>query len=145
MDFDQRICFNTARDFFREHDAIDAERMSTGHARLLWGTKKQAARPPQFFFKKPWSTILLLGFERITAHQLCKPIGLVRLSAFERAHLVDDAAEPCLRDLRGGFTPGESSTNDVKRIHNPGYGVRGGSVQDVAPELPVALNVRITC
>ena len=54
--------------------------------------------------------------EGVGADELGEAVGLVRLRAADRAHLVQDHGHAAPGDLPGGLRPGEAAPDDVDRL-----------------------------
>ena len=99
--------------FRREPDAIDRERGAGRDACGVGGAHHQRAEPPHFFLQQADGVIQLVAAERVAAHQLGEPVGLVHERRPDRPHLEQRDGHTARSDLPGGFGAGEAAADDV--------------------------------
>ncbi len=90
-------------DRLREALPIDGERGTGRDAARLRRAHDERTKPAHLLFQETDGVIELVAAERIGAHQLGEPIGLVNLGRPHRAHLVQDDAHAGRSRLPGGF------------------------------------------
>ena len=85
--------------------------MTGGNLDLVGDANEQAAQAAQLLLEQERGSPRQVRLERVAAHQLSQPIGLVRRSLRDRPHFVKTHAQAAARDLPGSFRSGQTSTN----------------------------------
>ena len=116
-DVDQWFCFQDPANLGRKNLAVHRECMPRGHASQgSDGANQQRVQPPQFLLQQPGRGVLLLGFQRVAAHQFRQLGGLVRRSLQVWAHLIKDRSMPCPSHLPSRFAACQSAANNVNFV-----------------------------
>ena len=74
----------------------------------------QRAQPPHLLVQQAHGVAHgVVGAERVRADQLGQPVGLVRIGAAHRPHLVQHHRHAAPRELPGGLAAGEAAADDM--------------------------------
>ena len=103
---DQRMLVNGLRHGAREQLAIDRQRSASRHARDFGGVHHERVEPPHFLFQQADRVVELVAAERVAAHQLGEPIGLVHVGRPRGPHFVDGDGNAASGGLPGRFATG---------------------------------------
>ena len=113
-DADARVPCEPAFDALREEVAVDRKRATGRNGGFARARHDQRIQPSQFFFEQADRILESGAAQRIAAHELGEPIGLMRRSANVRAHLVQLDLETALRRLPRGLAPREARTDHAQ-------------------------------
>ena len=97
----------------REQLAVDRQRAAAGDACRIGRLEDHRPHRAHFGLQQAMSVGDLGALERVGAHELSEPIGLVRRRLPHRPHLVQHDGVAALGKLVGGFGSGEAAANHV--------------------------------
>jgi hypothetical protein len=109
--------FDGRRHTFSKQLAIDGQRRAGRHTHLVGHAHDERPQPTHFFLEQPYSVVEFVAPERVAAHQLGQPIGLMYGGRSDWTHLIkrDVNAERCR--LPRGLAAGQPATNDSNVTH----------------------------
>ena len=111
---DQRMGFERGGDRGRKAIAIDRQRAAGRHLIGIGRPHHQRAEAAHFLVQQANGIVLrIIGAERVRAHQLGKPRGLVHGGHAQRAHLVEHHRHPARCDLPGRLAAAEAAADDM--------------------------------
>ncbi len=114
LDLDQRVGGDCSRDGIGEAFAIDGERPARRHLVAVGGAEDERVSAAQLFVEQADGVgLAVVGTEGIGADQLGQLVGLVRLGAPIRPHLVEDDGHAAARDLPRRLRAGQTAADDV--------------------------------
>ena len=123
LDPDERMGTDPRVHERRKHLAINRERGTTRHARLVGQRQQQRAQVAQLGLEQAVRVLQFDGLEGIAADQFTQSVGLVRGGAHHRPHLDDRDVDATLRQRPGGLASGEAAA-DHGDVHDVGAGRR---------------------
>ena len=110
----QRVAGQRVRYGAGEGVAVHGQSTAGRHLVGIGATQDQAVAAAHFFVQQSYRVVLgVVGAERVRAHHLRQPVGLVRLGLADGAHLVQDNRHAGRGDLPSGFAAGETAADDM--------------------------------
>ena len=134
LDGDQRVLGERARDLGGEMIAIDGQRAAGRQLVGVAGRHDQRAGAAHLLVQQADGVgVDIVGAERVGADQLGQAVGLVRLGAALRAHLVQHDGHAGRAICHAASRPGEPAADDVDGcVHGRNLGANGGTL-NLAP------------
>ena len=112
VDGDILTLLHHAGDSGAESIAVYRQRAAGGHAGLLGGGQQPTAHAAHLFLQQTGGGVQPLSLQAVGADQLRKACTFVCWRKLDRLLLVQVHLHAVVRQPKGGFTPGQSGTDD---------------------------------
>jgi len=98
---------------------VDGQRPTRRNLMGIGGLHDQRTQAAHLLMQQPHGVAVgIVRPEGIGADEFRQPVASVGFGATDRPHLMDHGAMPGLRDLPGGFGPGETAADDVNGVRH---------------------------